>query len=448
MFNSLSQDEINNLSYGEKMKYFKSVITNSILDATVDPTNTVRMQSPITTKQLSDVRQEIYNETGTKATKKDLDNSDFMESFEAHQSSHNGSAGTGIVASAFKTIAYAIRAGENNEIPTVKTTGQQLIIDGKLINKLSNKLELYEGLDSLVNAAIDNVKLQVLPFFNLNSNTFSTFIGMMAMDGVGLKYAARMSRQLFFKQIADYKSPTSRDFGFKQTNVLIEELRQLVETEKSSEADRATYKDLTLQELKDSLKFAVDNNLSSLSEYIADLRSGKIELSEEHKDYINSQIKFMEYFKTFKKIGGDLTSLSGYLSIIRDMPTTQLEIEKKLDVENDIFEKDDNGNMVSKDNFSIDLKNLFQSAPHIKSASEVLHQLNDVNKMYIFKHGPIVESLIDDIKTSPEAVNESLKPDSELEDLEKSNSSSIKGGKDSEISMRDEVIRFLMNCVN
>jgi hypothetical protein len=188
--------------------------------------------------------------------------------------------------------------------------------------------------------------------------------------------------------------------------------------------------------------------LSSLSEYIADLRSGKIELSEEHKDYINSQIKFMEYFKTFKKIGGDLTSLSGYLSIIRDMPTTQLEIEKKLDVENDIFEKDDNGNMVSKDNFSIDLKNLFQSAPHIKSASEVLHQLNDVNKMYIFKHGPIVESLIDDIKTSPEAVNESLKPDSELEDLEKSNSSSIKGGKDSEISMRDEVIRFLMNCVN
>ena len=35
-----------------------------------------------------------------------------MESFEAHQSSHNGSAGTGIAASAFKTIAYAIRAGK------------------------------------------------------------------------------------------------------------------------------------------------------------------------------------------------------------------------------------------------------------------------------------------------------------------------------------------------
>ena len=447
VFNQLSQDEINNLSYGDKMKYFKSIITDSILEATVDPVNTVRMQSPITTKQLSDVRQEIYNETGTKATKKDLDNSDFMESFEAHQSSHNGSAGTGIAASAFKTIAYAIRAGENNEIPTVTTTGQQLMIDGKLVDKLSNNLKLYEWLDALVNAAIDNVKLQVLPFFNLNSNTFAIFIGMMAMDGVGLKYAARMSRQLFFKQIADFKSPTSRDFGFKETNKLIEELKQLVKHE-SMEVTDYQYENLVLQELKDSLKFATDNNISSLSEYLSDLRSGKVELTDEHKAYINSQIKFMEYLKTFKKIGGDLTSLSGYLSIIRDMPTTQLDIERKLEVENDIFEKDDNGNMVSKENFSIGLKNLFESAPHIKSASEVLHQLNDVNKMYIFKHGPIVKSLIDSIKSSPEAINESLKPESELEDTEKSNSSSIKGGKEAEISMRDEVIRFLMNCIN
>ena len=37
-----------------------------------------------------------------------------------------------------------------------------------------------------------------------------------------------MLEQLFFKQIADFKSPTSRDFGFKQTNILIEELRQIV----------------------------------------------------------------------------------------------------------------------------------------------------------------------------------------------------------------------------
>ena len=57
------------------------------------------------------------------------------------------------------------------------------MIDGKLVNKLSNNLELYEWLDALVNAAIDNVKLSSLPFFNLNSNTFAIFIGMMAMDG-------------------------------------------------------------------------------------------------------------------------------------------------------------------------------------------------------------------------------------------------------------------------
>lgn len=413
------------------------------MSALIDRENALRVESPISVEKLRDTAKGIKTELGESIEDEDLDLSDFMDGFSAHQSSHNGSTGTGIGASAFKTISYLVRTGVEDSVPIIdlNINDNKLIVNGKAITKMSNDIGLFESLDALINAAIDNVKEQILPYFNLNGNTFSTFVGMMSCDGVGLDFAGRMAKQKVFQQVADSKGLT-RNFGFNETSSIMSELVGAV-SGKNTNFNDSPENELTTEYLKDALMLGKTLGVETLKDYHASIMSGERSITDDDIQFIRMQSHIFDHYKQFSKYGEALTKVSGYLSILRDMPTKQIDIEKKIELENDLF----NENGSSKDDFPIKINDMFNSSPHIKAASETLHRLNEINSLFLFKHGAIARSFVDKIIELSSSIIEDTNTQSDEESSSES-VSSLNSSIDSKVKMRDELITFLINCVN
>ena len=113
-----------------------------------------------------------------------------------------------------KSLSYLSRAGENRSLPKIELADNyvQLNIDGIKYNTLTNEQVKFEITDSLINAATDNVKEQILPALNLNENTIPSLLAMLSINGLSEDFAFNMMSQPIVKIIADTKG-ISRDAG-------------------------------------------------------------------------------------------------------------------------------------------------------------------------------------------------------------------------------------------
>lgn len=68
----------------------------------------------------------------------------------------------------------------------------------------------FEIADSLINAAIDNVKEQILPYLNLNENTIPSLLAMLSVNGLSEDFAFNMMSQPIIKIIAGPKRRIKR----------------------------------------------------------------------------------------------------------------------------------------------------------------------------------------------------------------------------------------------
>lgn len=463
-----TEDEIEALPIKDKKRYYKNIVTEMLLKAISKRENFVRANSAISLAALEGLRVKIARETGGSVVKSEKNLSNVLEAFEVHQSSHNGSDGVGIFASSFKAIAYAMRAGLNKAIPRVTINDnddrQKLVFNGKLIDLLSNKITTFEMIDALVNAAVDNVKEQILPYFNLNANTMSSFVGMLALDagetnGISNsnELAGRMARQLFFKNIADYKSGNS----FMATAGVINDIAEALK--KLGKDIPESYEDLTTEELTKALAFNEKAGINSLNELYEKLKNTT---DAELIDFAAQQVKFFEFYKSFNKVGEDLSKLSGLMSILREFPSDAIALETKVKDFGSVFEEVDEkvakpidwdlertidySKVKSKDSFSIDLQELFITAPHLAEAHKVLIELYLATEFYFFKHSKEVRAFVEQVsgitgkilnETSNEEVAEGDKEEGESK-------SSMKQDVKTKVSMRDDVIKFLINAIN
>lgn len=464
----LEEDEINELSTKDKKRYYKNIITEMLLNAISKKENFVRANSAISLASLEGLRVKIARETGGSVVKTEKNLSNVLEAFEVHQSSHNGSDGVGIFASSFKAIAYAMRAGLNKAIPRVTINDnddrQKLVFNGKLIDLLSNKISTFEMIDALVNAAVDNVKEQILPYFNLNANTMSSFVGMLALDsgetnGISNsnELAGRMARQLFFKNIADYKSGNS----FMTTAGVINDIAEALK--KLGKDIPESYEDLTTEELTKALSFNEKAGINSLNELFEKLKGTS---DAELIDFAAQQVKFFEFYKSFNKVGEDLSKLSGLMSILREFPSDAIALETKVKdfgavfeeihdkaakpIDEDLERKIEYSNVKSKDSFSIDLQELFVTAPHLAEAHKVLTELYLTTEFYFFKHSKEVKRFVEQVSgITGKILNETSNDEVAEEDKEEGQSkSSMKQDVKTKVSMRDDVIKFLINAIN
>ncbi|HAH26003.1 MAG TPA: hypothetical protein DCL77_19955 [Prolixibacteraceae bacterium] len=200
--------------------YHKNVIINSFLTAISAPGPTLkRMDSPITFEPINKDIKAI--EALTPNAKQDYDLSNPLDNFRAFESSFAGLDGTGAFAQSMKGLALGIRSNQDvtqttNEdgtitkgvkkgtTPTIKQrpSDVQLTFNGKPLTRIKEGrgklMNLWSSLDSLLNSAIDNVKLQILPRLNIGTHTFKTTIALRAL-GVDMETSNRFLILPFMK---------------------------------------------------------------------------------------------------------------------------------------------------------------------------------------------------------------------------------------------------------
>ena len=118
---------------------------------------------------------------------------------------------TGIVANSIKGISYLLQSTENMAITL--DTAQHFTIDGFEYSQITNKdksdkqSQISVTLGWMVNAAIDNVKEQILSVINMNLNTGNLWIGLTAA-GVPFHTAVKLMTQSYIVEMAQSKKVT------------------------------------------------------------------------------------------------------------------------------------------------------------------------------------------------------------------------------------------------
>lgn len=253
--------EINKLM-SVKTAYLRNSITETMLRTISDPSNLLRMTTPITFKPIEDAIDIIPKNL---LPGRNMDLSNISHKQEAYSSLAAGQVLVGAFANAVKVFAYLLRAGSSTEIndaltdlsalrfkvvklkaakdlnniteeeynkqfdklmeehaegtlllkekmsglnpdlPTNKVNSKNsfsLVIDGKLHDftdiqlKNINNLSTTQVFDTLINSAIDNLKLGYLGQARINTLSGSAVVGLTAL-GVPLD----VSVQLFYQPI-------------------------------------------------------------------------------------------------------------------------------------------------------------------------------------------------------------------------------------------------------
>lgn len=468
--------------------YQKNIILDSFLEAITkaDSETQKRMSAPISFKALNDDIDLIEEKMG--GDKKDFDLSDPLDNYRAFESSFSGAKGVGIFAQAVKAMAYSIRSN-NGEAPALrKQPGQiELTFNGKPLDKIDEGkgtlMNLWASMDSLLNSALDNVKLQILPRLNIGDNTFKALIAMRAL-GVDMETANRFMLLPFMRHYnklrtknevtnataallnaknqnliqnfdlqpgqkvvfdvddtllnttdtiealsftADKgKSKQQMFFTPAYYNEFMDEFQQKVTTTKLGESLREKiaqgivdpadihlvskapgrvkflsekfgipesqiHPEMSTQERKklkkstgsehlidDSLRFksgdgsSVELNQEDLEEWLektAHMNSIEDILSSGDPVLIDAMANYAAAYERLTAVGDAISDLANYLNIIRDLPVTDANTHKMLNLQKRIF--DENGKV--NETFPLQMDNFMDVNPHIKQYSKVFN---------------------------------------------------------------------------
>jgi hypothetical protein len=298
-----------------------------------------------------------------------------LDEMYMHQSNQSGSILTGAGANAMKALAYMMEgAGENTPSGLVskRTEDGQIIpfefvIDGitysdltrheKLKGDKISKHTIWQTLDSIINAAIDNSREQILNIINLNQATASMFYVLIG-TGVPLKTAVRILLQPSVKE-AVRRNP--RDFA-SGANSVREDLEQILNNipdlneEKINEVVEKTT--INSSNLSRGVKYSNPKNNLPFDKQMETLE----DIIFQHT--VLSLLSPKGGQKGINSFGKDLTKVATALSILQKLPSTHEELTEKVETLNNLLL--DNGN------FGFNLSNLLVSLPHLQSAKDTV----------------------------------------------------------------------------
>jgi hypothetical protein len=225
--------------------YYKNVIVDSFFSITTNKVNEELMMSPISmerfkgmgkenetafdlvarlngfnlkkpkrsdfdTNEQFEIEQDKWIDERNKVIFKERNLYDLEDQMLMHKDNFSGTKLTGSFANMAKTIAYFFQSTTDNKYPTLKKENH-ITINGKTYegldyyensepiivnydkdgNPVYSKPIITETIDSLVNAAIDNVKEQILSSIGFTNNTGSIAISLISM-GIPLNDVVRI----------------------------------------------------------------------------------------------------------------------------------------------------------------------------------------------------------------------------------------------------------------
>lgn len=381
----LSKEEVEALLQKE---YWKNQIVESFLEVITNSKNNERMYSNIQTKTIEDDLDQIAklitnDNTATKAKLiKKWDLSKVLDRFQSFISSFDGAAGTGIVANGIKVLAYYLNSGSNKantltlnpKLYPDNTEIPPMIVDGEKVTSLVNNLDLWKDLDSFLNAAIDNVKLQILPMLNLNGTTLKTFIAMRGL-GLTMQQANRFMVQPVIKELIKIK------WGGATT--LENQLKALHDDNNYKKIEVTTE---NLEKFLNSTKYDLAKTL----------KKDITKLTTDEKELINFQRKVLDYFNNFTEVGTAITDMSMYLGILKSPPVLQEDIERLLNIRDKMFTILPDGKLKSNPDYAFNIDNFFNVNPHIEAANKVLDNLASTSTAILYKHNKFITDFVKD----------------------------------------------------
>lgn len=349
-----------------------------------------------------------YLQKGGFLDSKKTDLSDFRDAYDAYKSVSDGGILTGVFANDIKVLAYIIRSGSTpvikdllkasklvNRYEPLKETEKfaQQYEDAinernKLIEQLETSMEnadltpmindkysfnyniggetvtfnqlkqtehgsdtrIWDTLDSFVNVAIDNVKEQILPKINANSNNGNAYIAML---GLGFPLV---------------------DSVLLMVNPAIRELN------KKSKIDPQTISKLKAEIKESFLKRSKEELIEDAILSRTDLKDN-FDFNKATTDQLQIMYTALQMFEKMYSLGENLRDLSSFLNVLRVMPVVIEDIDKvqsNLNSMGQVFEDVDNTMFSPNANFGYDIPLFLQKNPHLKSIYSVFKYLTDL----------------------------------------------------------------------
>lgn len=208
--------------------------------------------------------------------------------------------------------------------------------------------------DGLINAAIDNLKEQLLPYIKVNSLTGSAMVGLVAA-GVPINTVVKILSHPVLAPLNTGKVHRVQNF----------------------------FRDMDEKyDVNDSQLLSIDLNDTS------DITSEKI----------------YNIFKKATKIGEDIRALSDFMNIIRSVPVFSEDIDNVLhNFKNKVGNVEEiNGELVliPRADFSLVIPNLFKNAPHVGAAYRALLALQEVITNSFTIHNNTIRNFAKDLNMS------------------------------------------------
>lgn len=291
-------------------------------------------------------------------------------------------------------------ATKGRSLPFLTDSKNYLKLGGKVYDRMVERLldgtPIWEVLDSLVNAAIDNVKEQILPIINANGLTANALSAMLAL-GVPAKTAVLMVKQPVVQQM-DVSGRKEMEIT-RANKKLTKAYKELFDVPEDFDISEEA---LNYPISEESLKESLVNNKVDFALIDTDPTSAFQKLEEKGVDikvFILRQLAVLEEYEKAVKVGEDIAELSSALNIVRAYPGDISSMDKQENRWKKVFKENKDGEKEFNENFSFDIPFFLDVNPHISSAYKLMEELGDLIKSKFKKHHEAIAKLTTAIKT-------------------------------------------------
>ena len=265
----------------------------------------------------------------------------------------------------------------------INVDGKDRVLNHFVEEDLNNDNKVTEIFDALINAAIDNLKMGLLPKMKINTITGSSVVGMVSL-GMPIDLITKILYQPSLVRLS--------------TGLINNLTRDWVPTMQSlidANADLLENYVLSDKDLEKGLQVSFD-----------DIQSIKLSNPEMFK----IQLAIMDLFIRGHKIGEDMRNMASFMNIVRAIPVFVEDIEG-LDssFESKIGKIEEDG-ISFREDFSLIVPNFLKQNPHIREAYKSFTSLRELISTNFFVHSPDVEKFVKKYSASP-VLNDSTEID-------------------------------------
>lgn len=393
-----SRDKNGNLLFNDTTEYFDTIdddkLRRKVIEAhylnkiieefimiTSDEKNVKRMLSPINFDVLSKEKDEMKKYIGD--IEENLDPSNIIDAQKIHDTLYSSETAIGMFATQFKAFSYLLGTGNtDSRLPVLRNKLSQkgheidnpynITFNGEK-NKYNSMLEISKDgqdigtrFDSLMNAALDNLKVMILPYLNASRETIRSY-SVLVMHGVPFRTINNYMNQPILRYLTKN--------GRYKTDKLFARLNRAVDATLVDSIDSLYDKDMT-------------GYLSRTTKELDELVTSR-KRSEEDEMYLAQQVYIYELYKDLNEIGGQLSKLSKLVNVIRAFPNNISEMEDILSDMKSIMGISRTGSVtdtpnMDKSDFPYDIRNFYKKNQHVyRALAEMQNIVNKVNSEFI-----------------------------------------------------------------